>query len=120
MIDDDCLAFKHDEFERVLIFDRKPTTDDGYGVQKNLNKEAFLRLFHLLMTLLVHADENAQGYFGIVKPARRPEPIKFTKPTAEHSRALVAQTTFSARNAIVAVEDQRVKRVNTIADEFFE
>ena len=120
MIDDDCLALKHDEFERVLIFDRKPTTDDGYGVQKNLNKEAFLRLFHLLMTLLVHADENAQGYFGIVKPARRPEPIKFTKPTAEHSRALVAQTTFSARNAIVAVEDQRVKRVNTIADEFFE
>ena len=77
LIDDDCLAFTYENFERVLIFDRKPITDDGYSIEKNLNKEAFLRLFHLLMTLLVHTDENAQGYFGIVKPARRPEPIKF-------------------------------------------
>ena len=32
LIDDDCLAFTYENFERILIFDRKTVTDDGYSI----------------------------------------------------------------------------------------
>ena len=78
LIDDDFLALKDGKgFVRLLIFDRPKSHDDlaeeRYGKQNiNLNKRLFMRLFHSLMTLIVHADSSVQGYFGIVKPVLKP------------------------------------------------
>ena len=52
--------------------------NDALRIQEsNLNKRLFLKLFRLLMTLIVHTDENAQGMFGIVKKVKAPQAVPF-------------------------------------------
>ena len=57
MISDDFLAIAHEGFERLLIFDRPSYLETPDGDQ-NANKRLFLKIFHALMMLAVHADEN--------------------------------------------------------------
>ena len=94
----------------------------------------------MLMTLTVHADPNAQGYFGIVKKVRPPQAIPFKKIDEEdktdagfdkkkkigdkgyanNKDKKVHSITFHAKNAIVSVEENMIKPVNALDDYFRE
>lgn len=69
---DDFVVLKYENFERLIIFDRQEheyTGDD----QENFNKKMFLKFLYLLMTIVVHIDENAQGHFAIVTSEKKPK-----------------------------------------------
>ena len=105
LIDDDLLLMTHSSgFERILIFDRPDHHKDLamrlHGREDiNLNKSIFMRLFYSIMSMIVHADDKVQGYFGIMKPILKP------KNEYRLESEIIGQkdeTDFQAKNAIVS------------------
>lgn len=64
-----------------------------------------MRLFHILMTLIVHADADAQGYFGIVKNINKPRPVILEDNKNETKNIY----DFHVKNAIVAIDEIHLK-----------
>lgn len=71
LISDDFLSLKFQDFERLIIFNRPEheTTGDN---NKNFQKQLFMRLMHIMLTMAVELDEDSRGRLGIVKPIAHP------------------------------------------------
>lgn len=83
-------------------------------------------MLHTVMTLLVHADENARGFIGIISQVNKPTPFLLKREQelrvakGDYMKQ-INSTTFRMKNAIVAVEeDPIIKRITTTQDEVFE
>jgi len=87
----DALVIKFDDFERVLIFDREPYHFTGVPGE-NFNKQIFLQVFQMLMTIAVHLDSEARGNFGMVKEVKKPKKILYKKDLfeANHEKSSVS------------------------------
>ena len=71
LIEDDFLSLRYQDFERLIIFDRKPWESTGNPLE-NANKRLFLKLLHIVISMLVQLDDDSRGIYGIVKPIKRP------------------------------------------------